>query len=146
MGITGGTDKPPGKVSWIDFRGGDWESWDGTYENLPAPGKGTFVDKMNALVESAGNEDCLDLPTTFQWERAARAGTGSDYFFSETNAVDVVTNTPWAELGYYANNKYAFENFKSKTKQSVGSYLPPRDPNEVTDWQNHRRSRQALCM
>ena len=124
MGIAGGTAKPVGKVSWNAFRGGDWENWDGKYENVPAPDEGTFLDKLNTLVESAGNEGCLDLPTTFQWERAARAGTRTDYFFSETNAVDVGTNTVWTELGYYANNKYAFENFKSKTKQPVGSYLP----------------------
>ena len=124
MGSTGGTAKPVGKVSWAAFRGGDWGGWDGTYENLPAPGEGTFVGKMNALVAATGSADSLDLATSFQWERAARAGTRSDYFFCETNAVDVGTNTVWAELGYYANNKYAFENFKSKTKQSVGSYLP----------------------
>ena len=88
-------------LNWNRFRGGDWTGWDGTYANVPAPGEMTFVGMLNAKVAAAGYADKFDLCTSFQWERAARAGTRSDYFFSD-KTVSEVGASDWDELKQYA--------------------------------------------
>lgn len=100
--------KPKVSITWNDFRGGTWDSWDGTYANVPVPGAGTFVSNLNAKVAAAGCADTFDLCTSFQWERAARAGTRTDYFFSDTTAASVGNGTgtfdSLKEYAWYLDN------------------------------------------
>ena len=100
--------KPKVSITWNDFRGGTWDSWDGTYANVPVPGAGTFVSNLNAKVAAAGCADTFDLCTSFQWERAARAGTRTDYFFSDTTAASVGDGTgtfdSLKEYAWYLDN------------------------------------------
>ena len=101
-GVAGdGSMKPKAAISWNDFRGGTWDDWDGTYANVPAPGKGTFVKQLNDKIKAAGCKGTFDLCTSFQWERAARAGTRTDYFFSDAKAVEQ-GNSDFAALRDYA--------------------------------------------
>ena len=74
--VGSGTTKPKASITWNSFRGGTWNGTSGE------PGSGTFV---KALCDKSVTGK-FDLCTSFQWERAARAGTRTDYFFCETTA------------------------------------------------------------
>ena len=60
--------------TWNQFRGGTWDGTSG------APANDTFVAKLNSLVADKCT-DKFDISTSLQWERAARAGTRTDYYF-----------------------------------------------------------------
>ena len=112
--------KPKALISWNDFRGGDWAGWDGTYANVPAPGDGTFVKALNDKVAAAGCKDKFDLCTSFQWERAARAGTRTDYFFSNETAASVDTG----EFELLKNYAWYKKNNTPSATKDVGEKLP----------------------
>lgn len=118
----GGTTKPKVSISWNAFRGGTWDGWDGTYANVPAPGDGTFVKALNDKVATAGCADTFDLCTSFQWERSARAGTRTDYFFSDKT----VTTAASEDSGdFKALYDYAwFTKNSGKSKHDVGGKSP----------------------
>ena len=89
--------KPKVFISWSGFRGGDWTGTSGK------PEEGKFVDKLNKLVSGqpgaaaypkAIGPQPFDLCKEFQWERAARGGTRTDYFFMETSVLDVAADKP----------------------------------------------------
>ena len=104
--------RPKENSSWNAFRGGTWDGTSG------APATDSFVDKLNKLVAAwpgpasypvASGQQPFDLCTSFQWERAARAGTRSDYFFTDTT-VEEVHKTSGQDLkalndyGWYEKN------------------------------------------
>ena len=83
---------PKRSIYFADFRGGDWSNWDGTYANVPAPTAEKFVAKLNKIVSDAGFADRIDVCTSLQWERAARAGTRGDSFFPSGSGNDFTWN------------------------------------------------------
>lgn len=104
---------PQATLSWNAFRGGAWNGTTG------APAKDTFVAKLNELVSGSQAAEVFDLCTLFQWERAARAGTRTDYFFSEVSAA-TAGNTDYKALYDYA----WFANNSENTSHPVGEKLP----------------------
>ena len=71
-----------GSVSWNTVRG-----------NLGGdPKVDSFVDKLNKLSNLGLCH--LDLCTSLQWERAVRAGTRTDYFFTEVSALSTDSDDP----------------------------------------------------
>lgn len=113
--------KPKGSVRWDTVRGGDWSAWDGTYAHVPSPAEGTFMALLNAKIAAAGCADKFDFATSFQWERAARAGTWTDYFFSGEKTAAAAGTNEWAALNAYA--WYAKNNSPAGAK-NVGEKAP----------------------
>ena len=108
--VGSGTMRTKVNVSRNSLRGGSWNGASG------APAENSFIDKLNRLVAAqsdaadypaASGQQPFDLCTSFQLERATRAGTRTDYFFSNDKTASDVDRTDWADMKPYAWYKYS---------------------------------------
>lgn len=118
--IADGTDSddttPVTSKSWEEFRGSMGGNVHGQAPG--APSETSMVGKLNAKLASGGFE--ADLSSSFQWERAVRAGTRNFHFYMSANSMYEADS--WFEKNMWQNKDRPADDQERYMKVQIGSY------------------------
>lgn len=85
----------------------------------------TYLGALNAKIATSEFANKIDICTQCQWERAARAGTRSDYFFADEPFTSTAVSDELKTYGWYTQSDYnAYGGSGTRECQKVGLLRP----------------------